>query len=68
MIGFRWTTWGVESALKDEQALQKFKQRATFEYIILFDDDSYENKLQVGSPVMGLKQAMFSVNDNRKSF
>lgn len=53
----------MESALKDEQALQKFKQRATFDYIVLFDDDSYENNLQAGSPVMGLKQAMFSVNN-----
>lgn len=60
-IDCRWTTWGVESALKDEEALKKFKQRATYDYIVLFDDDSYENNLTSGSPLMGLKQAMFTV-------
>jgi hypothetical protein len=42
--------------------LTKFKQRATFDYIVLFDDDSYENNLKPGSCLMGLKQAIFTVN------
>lgn len=60
-IGFRWTTWGVEAALKDEDALKKFKQRATYDYIVLFDDGSYESDLVSGGPLLGLKQAMFTV-------
>jgi len=58
---FRWTTWGIESTLTDGEALKKFKQRADFDYIVLFDDDSYEDDLKPGNPLMGLKQAIFTV-------
>lgn len=53
----------MESALTDEQAAIKFKQRANFDYIVLFDDDSYENNLKPGNCLMGLKQAIFTVKD-----
>ncbi len=49
----RWTSWGVESALTDPDALAKFKQRANFDYIVLFDDDSYENNLKPWSCLLG---------------
>ncbi len=60
-VFFRWTTWGIESTLTDGEALKKFKQRADFDYIVLFDDDSYEDDLKPGNPLMGLKQAIFTV-------
>ena len=60
-IVFRWTTWGIESALTGTEALQKFKERAEFDYIVLFDDGSYEEDLKPGNALMGLKQAIFTV-------
>jgi hypothetical protein len=45
--------------------LRKFKQRADFDYIILFDEGSYEEDLKPGNALMGLKQAIFTV---RKQF
>ncbi len=60
---FRWTSWGVESALTDEGASTKFKQRANFDYIVLFDEDSYEIDLKSDHCLKGLKQAIFSVRE-----
>ncbi|CAF0780734.1 unnamed protein product [Rotaria sordida] len=66
MNGKGWTSWGVESALTDQNALTKFKQRANFDYIILFDEDTYENNLKAGHCLMGLKQAIFSFDRDIK--
>ncbi|CAF3581495.1 unnamed protein product [Rotaria socialis] len=66
MNGKGWTSWGVESALTDQNACTKFKQRATYDYIVLFDDDSYENNLKAGHCLMGLKQAIFSFDRDVK--
>jgi hypothetical protein len=41
--------------------LKKFKQRADFDYIVLFDKSSYEDDLKPGNSLMGLKQAIFTV-------
>jgi hypothetical protein len=62
-ITFRWTSWGVESSLADGEASTKFKQRATYDYIVLFDEDSYENNLKPGNCLFGLKQAIFTVKE-----
>ena len=61
-ITFRWTSWGVESALTDEEACAKFKKRADFDYIILFDEQSYEGDLKKGHCLLGLKEAIHTVN------
>ncbi|CAF4465334.1 unnamed protein product, partial [Rotaria sp. Silwood2] len=66
MNGKGWTSWGIESALTDSNAATKFKQRANFDYIILFDDDTYENNLKSGHCLMGLKQAIFSFDQDVK--
>jgi hypothetical protein len=68
MNGKGWTSWGVESALTDNEASTKFKQRANFDYIILFDRDSYEEELKPGNCLMGLKQAIFTVKKNNFFF
>lgn len=60
---FRWTSWNVESALTDQQASVKFKQRANFDYIVLFDEGTYEGDLKAGNCLLGLKQAIHSVGD-----
>lgn len=57
--GKGWTPWGIESALTDESARKKFQDRANFDFIVLFDANSYENDLQMGHPLLGLKQAIF---------
>lgn len=61
LLCFRWTSWGIESALTDNDALIKFKNRANFDYIILLDDGSYEGDIKPGNCLMGLKQAIFTV-------
>ena len=60
----RWTPWGIESALTDEVAKRTFQDRANFDYIVLFDDNSYENELKMGHPLFGLKQAIFVVSQS----
>ena len=54
-----WTPWGIESALTDESIRNKFKNRSNFDFIVLFDANSYENDLQMGHPLLGLKQAIY---------
>ena len=66
LLGFRWTPWGVESALTDSDAASKFKQRATYDYVVLFDEDSYEKDLSSDHCLQGLKQAIYSVRILKK--
>jgi hypothetical protein len=67
-ILFRWTSWAIESSLTDEEACTKFKQRGTYDYIVLIDDDSYEDNLKPGNCLFGLKQAIFIVKEKQHIF
>jgi ubiquitin carboxyl-terminal hydrolase 8 len=66
MNGKGWTTWGIESTLTNGEDLKKFKQRADFDYIVLFDKSSYEDDLKPGNSLMGLKQAIFTLDRDVK--
>ncbi|CAF0786761.1 unnamed protein product [Adineta steineri] len=66
MNGKGWTSWGVESALTDEGTVTKFKQRANYDYIVLFDEDTYEKDLKPNHCLQGLKQAIFAFDRDTK--
>ncbi|CAF1245962.1 unnamed protein product [Adineta ricciae] len=66
MKGKGWTSWGVESALTNSDAASKFKQRATYDYVVLFDEGSYERDLSSDHCLQGLKQAIYSLDRDVK--
>ncbi|CAF0844834.1 unnamed protein product [Didymodactylos carnosus] len=67
MVGEKgWTPWYVESALSDEQSKLMFKNRSSYDYIVLFDTNSVFEKITVGHVILGLKNAIYTFDQDNK--